>query len=209
MVTLYVVRHGETDWNAAEVFRGRADVPLNVTGLKQAALLAEHFAATTLAAVLTSPMARAHRTAAAIAAARGLEAVATPELIDIDFGAWQGLSRHDVRQRWPELSQAWQEDPGSVRFPDGETLADVRARLELLLGRLEEYRGGVALVTHRVVAKVLILMLRGLADSHFRELRLDNAAVTEFELTPGGWALRGDNLTGHLAPLGQTGLSDF
>lgn len=209
MGRFYIVRHGETDWNAGEIFRGRADVPLNGTGLKQAARLGDYFAAKPLDAVFTSPLARARRTADAIAAARGLRATPTAELTDIDFGAWQGLPHAEVRQRWPDLYRAWREQPGSACFPDGESLADVKARLELLLGRPKEYHDDIAIVTHRVVAKVLILMLRGLADGHFWELRLDNAAVTEFVMTDGGWTLSGDNLTGHLAPLGQTALGDF
>ena len=209
MTTLYIVRHGETAWNAEEIFRGRADVPLNATGLRQAALLGDYFGEKPLDAVFTSPMARAYRTAASIATARGLAPVETPELIDLDFGVWQGLARADVKQRWPELYRAWREHPERVRFPDGESLEDVRARLGRLLKRVAEHPGGVALVTHRVVAKVLILMLRGLAETHFWDIRLDNAAVTEFELTPGGWILGGHNRTGHLAALVQTPRGDF
>ncbi len=203
------MRHGETDWNAEEIFRGRADVPLNALGIRQAELLGDCFGETPLDAVLTSPLERAWQTAARVAAARGLGPIYTPELIDIDFGEWQGLAHRDVKQRWEDLYRAWREHPEGVRLPDGESLGDVRARLELLLGRVSEYPGGVAVVTHRVVAKVLILLLRGLADTHFWEVLLDNAAVTEFDLTDGGWMPLGQNQTGHLAPLGRAALNDF
>ena len=61
MTCLYIARHGETDWNVREIFRGRADIPLNAAGLKQAARLARDLAEKPLTAVLTSPMRRARR----------------------------------------------------------------------------------------------------------------------------------------------------
>ena len=199
MLTLYLIRHGETTWNAAEVFRGRADVPLNRRGLDQAVRLGEHFRDTPLGAVLSSPMRRAWQTAVALAARHRLEARVAPELIDLDFGEWQGLQHEVVRARYPELYQGWRERPGTVSFPGGEALADVRSRCTGLLEGLKDQTGGVALVTHRVVAKVVILMLRGLADDGFWEVRLDTAAFSVFEYLD-GWRLIAENQTGHLAP---------
>src|SRR3972149_8520189 len=93
MVTkIILARHGETEWNLAEIFRGRIDVELNETGLKQAELLGEYLSHTEIEAVYSSPLKRALRTAQAIAQYHRLDVQTSPGLIDLNLGDWQGLS---------------------------------------------------------------------------------------------------------------------
>jgi probable phosphoglycerate mutase len=100
---LILVRHGETGWNLVERFRGRADVPLNAAGLAQAKATARRIARTWRpAAVVASPLSRAVQTGEAIAQQCGLAVEPRAELIDIDYGQWQGLTPGQVRDQWPE-----------------------------------------------------------------------------------------------------------
>jgi broad specificity phosphatase PhoE len=95
------VRHGETEMNRADLFRGRSDPPLNETGLEQARATGESLARLEFRAFYASPLARSMRTARAIAERHASEVRPLPAFIDIDYGAWSGLSAEEVRSRWP------------------------------------------------------------------------------------------------------------
>ena len=99
MTRIVLVRHGETEWNRVERFRGRADVPLNQTGIAQAEATARRIEkGWEVTAVYASPLVRALRTAEAIAQRFALDVQVHPGLIDIDYGAWQGRSPDDVKR---------------------------------------------------------------------------------------------------------------
>jgi alpha-ribazole phosphatase len=209
--SIILIRHGQTAWNAEEVFRGQADIELDETGLKQAELLAEYMSHRKLEAIYSSPLKRAVRTAEAIASRHKLAVEITPGLNDIDFGEWQGLSLQEVRTRFNELFEMWVTDPHRVRIPSGESLDDVRQRaLALVNNVVEEHEDKViALVSHRVVNKVLICALLGLDNSHFWDVRLDTCGMTTFEFDDGRFVLTEHNNTSFLEPLKQKRLRDF
>ena len=92
MTRIYLVRHGQTQWNKEEIFRGTTDVPLNESGLKEARLAAEALREEPIKAVYTSPLARANQTAEAIARIHRMEARVIDDLRDICFGEWQGVA---------------------------------------------------------------------------------------------------------------------
>ena len=97
MVEIILARHGETDWNAEEVFRGRADIELNGRGRRQAEMLAGSLSEAKLEAVYSSPLQRARDTAEAVARRHQLKVAVSPGLIDCDFGQWQGLQLKEVK----------------------------------------------------------------------------------------------------------------
>ena len=211
MLEMILVRHGETDWNAAEVFRGRADVALNEAGLRQAELLGEYLSGGKIDVVFSSPLKRAVETAREIAGHHALKIESVPGLVDFDYGEWQGLSHQEVRDQYPELYAAWTDHPERIGMPAGETLEDVRNRavavVEGIVGRFE--KGRVALVSHRVVHKVLICALLGLDNSHFWNIRLDTCGITSFTYEGGIFILTGHNDTSFLRSLHRTRLPDF
>ena len=93
---IYLVRHGETQWNKEEVFRGRKDIPLNETGRKQAAQAGAYFREVPVKRIISSPLSRAVETAQGIATATGVPVERVGELTDINFGIWEGLSLKEV-----------------------------------------------------------------------------------------------------------------
>lgn len=205
-----IARHGETDWNVGEVFRGRADVPLNQTGQAQAQALGRHLAGLDIGAVYSSPLKRAMDTAAAIAGHHDLEVTVVDELMDIDFGQWQGLGQAEIKSRYPELHRQWQEQPHLVAFPGGESLDDVARRAMRVVDRAVESGGSsTVLVSHRVVSKLLICCLLGLDSSHFWNIRLDVTGTTIFEYEGGRFTLTRHNDTSHLEPALRHTLGDF
>jgi phosphoserine phosphatase len=200
MTRVYLVRHGTTEWNKEEIFRGRLDCKLNETGQAEARALAEYFTDIPLQAIYSSPLSRAMETAQAVAQAKALPVVSLPEFIDMDFGEWQGLPLREVREKYSDLYRLWRERPEAVHFPGGENLAQVRARAwEGLQKVLRENPDKTALIlSHRVVTKVLICAVLGLDDSHFWQIKQDTTAVNRIEHNRGAFVASLINDTCHL-----------
>ncbi len=211
MVEIILARHGETDWNVAEVFRGRIDVELNETGVKQAELLGEYLSEVKIDAIYSSPLKRALETAGVIAGYHALEVNIVRGLIDFDYGEWQGLSHQEVRNKYKELYAEWISRPEQVRMPAGESLDDVRKRaMAIVDGFIERYyKGAVILVSHRVVNKVLICALLGLDNSHFWNIKLNTCGITAFSYEGGRFILTKHNDTSYLKPIRKAPLTDF
>jgi len=211
MLEIILARHGETDWNLNEIFRGTVDVPLNDTGLKQADLLGEYLKDTKIDAVYSGPLQRTIKTAEAIASHQALEVKIAPGLTDINFGKWQGLSHQEVREKYREIYSEWTNHPERVKMPDGESLDDVRERslavVEELIGKYDE--GRIVMASHRVVNKVLICALLGLDNSRFWNIRLDTCGITGFSYKSGRYILNYHNDTSFLKSLAKTPLKDF
>lgn len=205
MIELILVRHGETDWNASGIFRGRADVGLNETGRRQAEKLGEYLDREKLVIIYSGPLKRARETAAAIAGRQGIEVAVVANLNDFHFGEWQGLSLQEVAEKYPEFYRDWQDTPEQVRVPGGESLEEVRGRA---LPFVEDavMRGGegrIVMVTHRVVIKVIVCALLGLDLSHFWNIRIDNGGLTRFNCGDGRLVLARHNDTSYLDIMGS------
>lgn len=183
MTRIILVRHGQTEWNRVERFRGQVDVPLNEVGHAQARAVARRLADWPLVAVYSSPLSRAMETARPTAEALGLAVQPEPGLLDIDYGEWGGLTLDEAGARDPDRLARWREDPGSVVFAGGEGLADVQARAMATLDRLaEQYHGQTVLaVGHVVVNRALLLGVLGAPLSHFWELGQDNGGINVVE----------------------------
>jgi len=202
---LVLVRHGETAWNREEVFRGRADVPLNETGRIQARAVSRSLADEPVDAVYSSPLVRAIETAEAIAAPHGLAVAPHEELTDFDCGDWQGHTLDEVRTGYPDLFRAWADRPHTVRFPHGETLDEVRSRavhgIETVLSQGTGGRTTVV-VAHRVVNKVLLCAMLGLDNSRFWNIFQSTACINRIVFGRYGPEIHGLNDVGHLRDAG-------
>lgn len=210
MTELILARHGQTAWNVVEVFRGRADVDLDETGLKQAELLAVYLRERNIEGVYSSPLIRAQKTAAAIAAKHKLKVIVAKELNDLKFGDWEGKPLTEVREKYPALFTEWVQTPHLVKIPNGETLDDVTKRATAFVNDVvTRHQGTIVMVSHRVVHKVLILALLGLDNSHFWNVKMDTAAITTFIFENNDWVLTEHNNTSYLQPLKQQKLKDF
>jgi len=204
MTRIILVRHGQTEWNRVERFRGRADVPLNETGLLQAEATGRRVAAEWQPqAVYTSPLSRAVRTAEAIARHFALPVQVHPGLADIDYGAWQGLTPDEARARWPDIVEAWYAAPHTAHIPGGETLAGLRARAMATVGELAarhpDPEGTIVLVGHTVINRIILLGVLGLGNDRFWRLRQDTCAINVFEVQGEEFTLVSLNDTCHLS----------
>lgn len=205
MARILIVRHGQTAWNegAGERFRGRADLDLDPTGIQQAAAASARIGQWPVAAIYSSPLRRAMTTARILARPGDLPVQPVEGLMDIDYGAWQGLSPQEAQARDGQLYSLWMQSPHLVTFPQGESLAQVHARavtsLEALAARHPEET--VAIVSHKVVCKVLICHLLGLDISRFWQVEQATCALSVAESRRGALTLTLVNDTCHLKGL--------
>jgi len=185
MTRILLVRHGDTAYNIGSVFRGTLDVPLNDTGREQARLTGLELSGTEINHIASSPLSRALDTARAIAEHQhtASKPVIEPAFTDLNFGDWQGHPKDEIAASYPELFEQWMREPHKVRFPGGETLADASARASRALNRLiREFPGKtVAIVSHRVIIKLLILHMLGLPESDFWRIHVDTCGITTFD----------------------------
>ncbi len=210
MTEIILARHGETEWNVAEVFRGQIDIDLNEPGVKQAELLSGYLSTSAIAAVYSSPLKRALKTAEIIAQPHKLEVDVDPDLIDFNFGKWQGLSHQEVKEKYRDLYATWITHPEQVSIPDGEALEDVSKRVIRVRNKvIENHRGTVVIVGHRVVNKVMICTLLGLDNSHFWKIRQDTCGISIFSYLNEQFILTKHNDTSFLRPVAGTPLRDF
>lgn len=199
---LVLVRHGATERTAQRRYSGRGDVPLSEQGRAQAAAVAARVAqvAPEVAAVITSPLSRCVATAEAIAAAVKAPVLPEPDLIECDFGEWEGRTFAEVRERWPKEHAAWLAST-SVAPPGGEAFTAVAARTRrAVTGLLRRYpKQTIVLVSHVSPIKLILRDALGASDALLHRLYLDPAGLSIVDMWPdGGVAVRSVNETGHL-----------
>jgi probable phosphoglycerate mutase len=203
---LIMVRHGETELTAQRRYSGRGDVPLTALGLVQAGATAVRVAALapSVAAVVSSPLSRCMRLAELIAASVGSAADvpvhAEPDLIECDFGAWEGLTFAEVSQRWPVELDAWLAST-RVAPPGGESFEEVDVRVRRAVARWHQRapEGTVVVVSHVSPIKLILRDALAAGDALLHRLYLDPGGLSIVDMWPdGGVAVRAVNETGHL-----------
>ena len=203
MTSIYLVRHGQTAWNKEEIFRGRTDIPLDETGLKQAVLVGQYFNGLEIDAIYSSPLSRALQTAQKIAQFHDIKVQHLQGIIDMSFGDWEGRPHQEIRENDKETYRQWVETPHLVKLPGGEGLDDVRVRAmaaleEVIRNHVEK---NLVLVSHRVICKVLICAILGLDNSHFWQITQDTTAINLIQHRNARYILSLMNETCHLKPL--------
>lgn len=167
MTHLYLVRHGQTDWNVEGRWQGQSDVPLNDTGRKQAAAMATALAHAGLQAIYASDLIRAVETAQALAETTGIKVQYDPRLREIHQGEWQGLLASDIQARYGDAFQRRRQNPLNVHPPGGETVRQVQRRV---ISAVEEILakhpyGQVAIISHGFSLAVI--------QVHYQKLSID------------------------------------
>ena len=198
-VTL-LLRHGQTPMSVQKRYAGLSDVPLTDVGVRQAAAAGKRLASAGLAVIVTSPLARAVRTAEEVAAATGAPVEADEGFRETDFGAWDGLTFAEVSERWPAEMTAWLADP-AVAPPGGESFADVSTRVNLALRRVLAGHQGrtVLIVSHVTPIKMLVAAALLAPPPALYRMHLDVAALCQVDWYADGPAvLRSFNDTGYL-----------
>ena len=176
---ILLARHGETDDNREPIrFQGFRDTPLNETGRRQAAELAERLANDGIASLWSSDLARASETAQTVGARIGLEPTFDPRLREANRGDWEGHLFRDIARDDPERFAAWMRAGAAFRFPGGESLRD---QLDRVTAAVQEIHAGAALpalvVCHGGSIRVMLCSRDPRGLDAFHEFKVPNVAV--------------------------------
>lgn len=185
---LYLARHAQTASSAVDSFNGRRELPLTERGEEQARLLGLRLAQVRFTAVVCSPLSRTQQTAR-LAVPR-LDPEIEPGLIEVDYGAWEGLSPEAARDLDPAHFAEWQSHPDRVAPPGGETMGQVAERalaaLEAIRRRHEPQGGPVIAFSHKATLRVLCCALVGAPVGNYRtRIPQDECALNLVELREG------------------------
>jgi probable phosphoglycerate mutase len=197
---IVAVRHGETVWNAEMRMQGQLDTALSERGRRQAARTADALADEGIDAIVSSDLARAFDTAAAIAGVVGLPVAADPGLRERSFGAFQGYTYAEIDARWPVEAGRWRRHDPTFAPDGGESLVAFNARaLAVVTAIAEGARGrSVLVVTHGGVLDCLYRAAAGLGLDAPRSWQLGNAAINRLLFTGERFTLVGWSDTAHL-----------
>jgi broad specificity phosphatase PhoE len=206
-VRVFVARHGRTPHNREGRFQGAASVGLDAHGRWQAGRLAAHLAARVPGPrhIYSSPLPRAVETAAIVADRLGVPLSLSPDLRELDPGAWADRLSAEISRQQPDAWAAWQATPMAFRLPGGESLADVLARVGAFYERERPtWTGDVLLVSHAATISALLAHMHGwdLATVWAEARALHpNAALSTIEIDPATGAIHASRIasTAHLA----------
>ena len=201
MLRLFLLRDGDTEWSRERRFTGTHDLALSAEGQRQAVAAAAALASMPLKAVYVSPRARARTAADLIAQPHGLAVRVDPRLADMDFGRWQGLTAEEAAAATPQVYDQWLRTPGGVTAPDGEALAAVAARARELIEELQRMHAGesVAVVTHAVIVRLIVLDALGLDPDRLWSVDASAGGLSEIEYRPGWITVHRMNTLSHLS----------
>lgn len=196
MTEIWLIRHGETAWNAESRLQGQLDVPLSPKGIAQAFRVAERLKNSQLAfdALYTSDLSRALQTARPIAENLGLDLWLEPRLREIDVGKLQNKLHEEIKREFPDYYRAVSADPWNTPRPGGESMADVACRVEDFLHELPE--GRFIAVAHGGVIRAALKVVLGLEGLSWRRFHIQNTSITRLTYPEGSALTVGD--VGHL-----------
>ena len=183
MARIFMVRHGDTASNSRERFWGRTDVKLSSEGIKQAEKLRDRLADEKLDAIYASDLQRASLTARIIASSHQLEVITCPEIQETNFGKIEGLTFREITQRYPELTEMWVNWSSKLKFPDGESVSELNARVSKFPDRLKHHApdDGILIVAHAATLRMLVCHFLGIGIEHWRQLRVSLASLSIVE----------------------------
>lgn len=178
MQNIYLVRHGETEWNKKLLYQGQRDIPLNEQGVLQAGLVAAHLEQEQIDVIYSSPLARARKTATLIGERHGLEPCLEEGLMEIDFGAWEGLNYSDLDQGEKLVAERWFKNPASANIPGGEPYSAFNERVLQSFAQIRKNNQNIAVVTHAGVIRVIVAAVLEMPAAAVVRLRLFPASLT-------------------------------
>jgi broad specificity phosphatase PhoE len=177
---LLLVRHGSTEHSHEGRFSGRNELPLDAHGQAQAEAIARHVSRMgPVDVVLSSPLQRARETAGAIAAKVGGTVEIAPDLVEMEFGDWEGLTLADAHLKWPDVITSWLAGV-DIAPPGGESFGDVESRVIPAVQRLvDTYRGQrIVAVSHVTPIKTLLRIALGAPQETMFKFHLDTASLS-------------------------------
>ena len=205
MLRLFLLRQGETESSRERRFPGAGDVSLTTTGQRQAQAAAAALATLPLHAVYTSPLESARTSAELVAKPHRLPVLLDPRFAEMGFGAWAGLMPAEITATAPGLYAAWETTPHTAMIPGGETLGAVAARAAEGIAAIQAAHPDqtVALVTHAIVVRLIVLGALGLTPERLWSVDASPGGLTEIEYRSGWVTVHRMNTLSHLEAIAE------
>lgn len=187
MTKVILVRHGQTLWNLVMKYQGHCDVALTEKGVEQAMLAAQRLASEKITAVYASDLGRALKTAECIAQKHNLLVTAVPELKEINFGEWEGLTYEGANSQWTEEMSLLFTHPDEVIIPGGETFREVKERATMALAKIVAQHPDetIVVVSHGGTIRTLLCAALNIHLNYLWKIKQDNTAINVLEYHDG------------------------
>lgn len=186
MITrLFLVRHGETDWNKLGKFQGSTDIELNEAGLKQAEYVAQKLI-NKFDAIYSSPLKRAYKTAETIAKSKDIKPLICPGITEINFGDWEGLTVSEIEQNFPKEFAFWKKDTVEGPICGGDKsikLACERAKASIMDIVNSNLGKDIVVVAHGGIIKAALIAIFSWDISMYHKIFLGNTSISEIYFT--------------------------
>jgi 2,3-bisphosphoglycerate-dependent phosphoglycerate mutase/probable phosphoglycerate mutase len=194
--SVWLVRHGQTDWNLEQRYLSYTDLPLTHYGVRQAAALKHFFSTRKIDIVIHSGLARTQQVAQAIVGQRSIPVVANTQWREVSHGKWEGLTYHEVMQRYPDDARQRFSDPINASPEEGESLRLLGERIagawQSLAGDQPNQR--IVVVTHATPIQALLCLLTNLPLTEHWRWRVDLGSTTGMDCYPGTTIIRAVNI---------------
>jgi broad specificity phosphatase PhoE len=183
MTEIWLVRHGQTDWNLARRYQGQTDIPLNQTGIDQGKTLAQKISEEKFDAIYASDLSRAAATAQLLADALHMTIHTDVRLREIHQGVWEGMSLDEVQEKYADDFKHGAEDPTYSRAPGGESVAEVAIRMASAADEIAQKHpnGKVLLVSHGLAVSTLYCQANNISLTRVYDYIPDNAVPIHIE----------------------------
>ncbi|MDF2881781.1 MAG: histidine phosphatase family protein [Clostridiaceae bacterium] len=181
---LFLIRHGQTDWNIQGKIQGSHDTELNQTGIEQAELLSKKVVELNykFSKIYTSQQKRAMKTAQILSCTVKEDCIPIIGLQEVNYGEWEGLCWREIQDKFPEEYQQWYNHRRYTRPPKGESYDDMLKRVLTVLHKIvNENSSDVAIVTHGAVIMSLQCYLTNTPFDEMTKFKTDNTSITEFD----------------------------
>ncbi|MFQ9288076.1 MAG: histidine phosphatase family protein [Intestinibacter bartlettii] len=198
--TIYIVRHGQTEWNLLGKTQGHGNSDLTPKGIEQAELLADSMTKYPIDYIYSSDLGRAYQTAEIIGNKLNIEVERTEALREMNFGTWEGRIIKDIIEEDPELYKMWRNEPHLAKIPQGETLSQIKERTDAFIKEINEKYDGkhIVLVTHSLCARIMLLSFLDSDVKNIYRINQANTALNIIELRDYGPVVMKMNDTTHI-----------
>jgi len=197
---LFLIRHGQTEWNDSSRAQGHTDTSLDTTGLHQSELLGESFRGIAVDKVITSDLKRSWQTAEPVARVTGAPMVRDARIRERTFGDWEGQDYHMVGEQMREMERTQNVSVYETRPPNGESMIDVWNRILPAVEEMKREDGTIVVVSHGGASALILAALIGGPIEVSRAFRFANTGLTELHSRPdGALYIKRYNDTSHLS----------
>lgn len=212
MGKIYLVRHGETEWNKEQRSQGCSnDIPLSIEGIIQARALGLRLKNEQFDFIYSSILQRANQTAEEIALYHGIKVNKLQDFMEINFGIWEGMRVPEIKKSYGDIFECWRKTPENAIVPGAERLQDVKIRCMDKLYELlyQNPKSNILIVSHGISIKVMIASILGISLNEIHRIRQDNTALNIFDYNEGIMDIITINDIGHLKGSDSRNLGSF